>query len=744
LVFSGNPTVYTYTSASGYTAWTVIAGYNPEFTGQAVYECLVDEDIGTVTFGDYDPVALTGSGYRPAFGEYVAIQYSGCHWIAYEPEYAPDYYTGVDADTTVTYGESSNGFVHITKEVLEPISLVLTADLPSINSLVYGPLDIGKTFAKIVASVYGPGESILAGEQVIFEISEPSFGGFNGSTIATIPSDVNGRSIVYYTPPSTIDDFGYATDTYSVGSGITTITVANGSAPSEDDYVYLYTVAISDVTEGMPLSDLSDYYESYFIDELIDSDGVTFSGILGAETDYEINYRSNWSLPVPNTYNVGDIITGSKKIVMTYDANALDPYSGELGSYTALQPTSWITTISGVHFTYSGNLTLDSTDRSFYVVYPSNISIRARVYNDYYQRWIYSNTITINLNIPDSMSGLYFASDFASLPSGILKRQLDYSEYIDQRDTLINYIGGDETNDEFFDSTLQELYEQERIGDETTRQWFTRTYWTDSNYFGLSDVTVSPLIEASGVVPLGFRVTGASYTMASALDAATFYDVSGNVSSPHFVLVDDFKEAVGGLSDNYTDYSIHYSRMIYQDTSTYRKLWRLSDDTQGSYVQLYYFPGVWTTFTAAEWLSPASWLVWSAALGGELHFRAYSSSSVAFYKFAGFNADMPDHENFSNMTHIYFKARGSGTLTVSANVGGEVFRYDLTLQSTYQTYRIPFADFVSWVIPGRDWDDYKDRVQQIGFGVLDGNDIEVEIDNVVLEGRNIFDFVENN
>lgn len=503
---SGMITVCSFTDTACPVSWNVLTGIN-EYPSGLVNTCYIDHDLGVINFGD----GINGN--IPGYGEYIAIQYSGQIAIYYEAENTTDYTNGLEADCNTLHGMASQGFVHIRNDLPSPGSVVLEADLPEISADLYGPLYLGFSSAKLTATVYGFDGETIEGENVLIEIIAPTVGSFGaGITEIEVITDIAGEAITYYCPPTTVDELGDATDQITSSGGITVLSF-DGLPPVDDNnQFFTYKIMKTDPILGIQDSSIQDYYEDYFTDEQIPYASLT------TEIGEEGQWRATWDLPTPATYTPEDLETGAKVAILVYDIDALNPHTGTRGAYTMLQPLDHTVTGTTTDITYSGILdpiTTSGDFKAYFVATSTQVQLRASIYNSVIKRRIYSNTITINIDIPESMNGLYAVDALSSLPSGLLNDTKSLAERTSHFNNLIS--GGI-----FVDNDLENIYQKEQENIETRLEWLERTRRGDNALIGLKSITTSET--GAAVIPLGFKLRNGGLTMASALDGVTFLD----------------------------------------------------------------------------------------------------------------------------------------------------------------------------------------------------------------------------
>jgi len=508
--------VYTYLATTSGTEWNLLEDINPSFSG---VDCAIDYDLGQISFGSLN------SGVIPPTGSKIAVQYTSVPAVFYEVENTPDYLYSPFADLNVLNGVSPKGFVLIKEDITYAGSIVLSADLEETSDDIYGPLYLGNIYTKLKCTVYDNRSQRLEGEEIVFEILDGGAGSFGlGEKTSESLSNFNGEAFAFYNPPTSINDIGDATNQVIHSGAINILTFENLFRPSSVDDVFLYQVARSDDVLGvLDRSDdvlgvldtsLNTNYKTYFTDEQ-----RTYTD-LNKEIDEESKYRAAYSLPTSITYEKSDLITGAKHAVIAWDTTATHPHTGDLGAYDMVKPYYYEITDSGVALYYSGtftDITSSGTYKSYFAVAPSEVQIRASVYNSSLRRRIYSNTITIKLDISDAQNGVYYTDTLNSIPSGLLTRVKTEIERDAFRDSLI--VSG-----LFTDVDIEESYQKEKEPYTETRQtWFDRTRYYDTRLLGLEDVSTSG---GAGHIPLGFRIRSTGLTVASALNGVVFLDVN--------------------------------------------------------------------------------------------------------------------------------------------------------------------------------------------------------------------------
>ncbi len=459
--------------------WTGVA----EFTNGVFDEVQVDYDLGIIRFGD----AVAGG--IPPFGYTMHAAYTTSVAVEYEPEHARDYIENTLADLNPIRKYEAEGFVTFIAKPVDAASIELWAELPLVTVDSYGPLYIGNEFATIKAKVLSEDGIPVEGDLVTFEIVGVEVGSF-GAAGATTTAITNGQGIAktLYNGPRNITDMGGATDNVQTVGPETLLFIPDYFAPIDSvDKLFLFQVARTDNLLGLPVADLLSFYEDYLDTEGLNGPILNYSigslgsygWIAGAYADkikWEIHNRLVHGLATPITYESGDLITGKKTVVSQVDADAINPYTGSTPAVSVVQPSriEVIDTGTEVYFDEALPVVTGITDhKSYLVVGPTRVVLRASVVNERLGTTIYSNEIELLIDIPDSMKGLLQVDALNSLPAGTLLN----ADYLDQAS------------------------------------------------YDLSPVSLSD----TGPLPLGFRIRSPGITLASALDGLTFLNLNPEV-----------------------------------------------------------------------------------------------------------------------------------------------------------------------------------------------------------------------
>lgn len=425
---STQPTnVYTWLTPSGIvTQWETI----PIDTAPSGLQVGVDYDLGVVRFGD---TTVTGQ-VIPSGGSFVGANYWRTVEVEYEPEDTSDFFTGVETSVNPIYRRSGQGFVFLSPAEEDPVSITLTAQLPLISANLYGPLYVGTSYAAVIATVKGRKEQLLEGLSVDFEItSVVTAGHFTGdSTTATATTDLNGKAKTYFFPPLSVDDISEnipaadisvnnAPVTPSGATQTTTFRTDELLIDASVDDIFLYEVTTDDPLVGFfdpgvaadSASQVDEYYRTFFnTEDIWGRTGQTASGVTNSlAISWEDQRRLVWNLSRPLIFgaNAGK---GKRKIVSILDADALNPHTYQAGAIIPLQPV-FLENVAPAEFditydTSNVNIPLPSGFlNSYQIVAPTIVTLQASVYNTKLNRRIFSNEISIKLDIPPYAKGLW-------------------------------------------------------------------------------------------------------------------------------------------------------------------------------------------------------------------------------------------------------------------------------------------------------------------------------------------------
>lgn len=468
-----------------------------QFTASGSNEVIVDYDLGLLQFGSTD------LGGRPPPAYNIRVAYFKTMALEYEPINTRDTCKEGLANLNPLTRYNADGFVFIRQKSEDVGSLVLTSELPEIAENFFGPLFIGNAFTKIIAKVLTIDGDPIEGQTVFFEIlSGPDDATFGTDQTGSAVSAGNGNATILLNPPRTIQQLGGVTDEVTYSGGNSQLFLADYTPPTSSEDLFLFKVHSTDSILGIPKDDLLEFYED-FIEEQGTVSGqnkgplITWSignlgdygWISGAYADFikwEILHRAFYDLPTPTTYEEDELRIGKKTVIAVFDPGAINPHTGSTvsGAFVPLQPDSYTITTSGTLVDFDYTLPPATGDtKSYLVIGPTNVTIRAYTINERNNEFIYSNEISILVDIPNTSNGLLNIDAINSVPSGVLGNALNWD---------------------------QENLELESVN-----------------------------ITSSGLLPLGWRIRSPGITIASALDSITFLDINP-LNSPDDTISHEF------------------------------------------------------------------------------------------------------------------------------------------------------------------------------------------------------------
>ncbi len=517
---SGVITLWTWNDSNEPVQWTRIDSL-ASFTPGPNRQYKLDTNLGIFNFGNYDGTASGQAGLIPGLNTKIGLRYTKGIHVEYEPVDSRDYLLAPTADTNPLHNASEKGFIKLATEITDPTSIFLEADLPlDLNGLYL--IDAGNQVGEIIANVTDTNGDTVEGVQVYFEIIAPFVGNFtNGDLITTSITDSDGQARAFFAPPASIDSLGKPTTNvvYNGGSNTTKITVSGVTAPSTTSGVFIFQVGKYDPILGMTESGLNQFYTDFFAAEKIT--GTT------ANRTWEENHRTVHNLLKPTTYPSGDIITGGKKIMFSVDNTVVDPHYGDQVNFPIFAPIVPLTTANigtqsapAVELTYQGNIPapgINTNFKSYLVVAEALSFLRAYVINKKNLKKIYSNTISISIQIPDNANGVLIANNLSEVQSGMFNRVRHINEISDaQINTFYPTLSGEWLEDRFPRT-------------ETYIEWFRRTRRADTKLIPMETYAFSGDLPAR--IPFGFRLKSPGITVASLLDSVTFLDINDTLPS---------------------------------------------------------------------------------------------------------------------------------------------------------------------------------------------------------------------
>lgn len=429
--------VFTWNSVNDIQEWLVVTS-GLTLTGN---QCYLDRDLGLVQFGG-DTIPTTGSK--------VGAYYWNTAQIEYEPENTIDSVKGYEVSLNPIIRSSGRGFLYLGTYEDSPASITLEADLPEISTDTYGPLYIGNTYAKLIATVLDQQGNYIEGLPVIFHItSTPISGSFSNQDSINAMTGVNGKAKTFYNPPESIAELGEYTTSGEVNNSPsypapitqTTSLFIDELALAIDDFedpagIYLYQVHANDALLGILYSGIDfnseeetirNYYVNYFSSEesIYGRLGLTSSGTV---EDYTITWEEahrellNLSQPIWFSLN-SESSSGRKLIVAEYDTTAVNPHvpdpTTQSGAFIPVEPIEVIDhngSYELVYDTSSLDFPLPSgLMTAYFIAAPAYVTFQASIYNEQLNKTIYSNEISIKLDIPPYMNGTWLIDGINSM-----------------------------------------------------------------------------------------------------------------------------------------------------------------------------------------------------------------------------------------------------------------------------------------------------------------------------------------
>lgn len=431
--------IFTYTTDPAVRqAWTIV----PAFTHTG-HQVMFDYDLGIAQFG----TAVDGDAI-PAATAHIMLHYNYTADLSYETSDSQGIHTAfnTNADCNPMTRTNNRGFIVIDRTELIPATIELAADTTEISLDTFGPINIGNILLPLKATVSSKSGMPIEHAKVTFELLDsPLIGHFtNGTASISSYSNNNGTATSYYDTPNSLDDVsefipiaGYST---SGGNTILTTTTLKMTPTLRD--VFIYSVWNDDFTQGIDIgsnttlqaglmtTQLSDYYKAFFTAEGIygptglDPGTGNPEGLLQSGASWWENRRRILEvLLTPTSYNRA-LRNGRKQIITTWSSSGLDPHYQETGALVPLTPSS-ITNVTGrtYHTQYNGVvLTAPGTGNldGYLLISPASVLVRAKTVDAFSNKTIYSNTITIKLQVGDALNGTVYIDDINAVPAAIV------------------------------------------------------------------------------------------------------------------------------------------------------------------------------------------------------------------------------------------------------------------------------------------------------------------------------------
>ena len=452
-------------NGSGVIEWTVVDTLASGVMNQAA----LDYDLGILKFGDLE------EGGIPPYGTNIRLAYYKTIGIEYEPENSRDIVNGDDSDINPIRRFGGSGFVHLRRTALDVNELILSAELPEISTNYFGPLYLGNDYGVLECLALARSGETIEGLEINFEILNAGAGSFGNDATGRGITNSEGKATTVYNGPQSIEDLGGVTNEVTFSGLQTVLTFDEYAPPGEDTELFLFQVARVDHVLGIPRNELAAYYDQFVNDEGLQ--GPLIDGILGGfstRAQWEILHRTAHQLQTPIVYDEPQLRIGKKTVISELSTTAVNPHTGTTPAYVPIQPLSisitGTNTVTAIFDAVLPDITPGSLVKSYLIIGPTDVKMRAWAKNERTNSIVYSNTITVRVDIPQASTGLVNLDVLNSIPSGLLRNTL------------------------YWDQEGREFEEVE-------------------------------LTTTSGLLPLGFRLLSTGITLASALDGLTFLDL---------------------------------------------------------------------------------------------------------------------------------------------------------------------------------------------------------------------------
>jgi hypothetical protein len=489
---SGQFELVSYVGSGTYVTWNQIDNLL-DFTDGGSYEYKLDNNLGIVSLGNYDET--TGSGLIPTVGMKLAARYTKGITIEYEPEWSRNYIFARDVDIDPIKNAFEAGFLTLGLQKEVPTSVVLTSDLPTGSNY---QANLSGLVGNLIATVKSANNNLIPNQNVVFELISPFVGSLSSSNSIT---NTNGQAKVVYSPPSSINDIGIASDDFLYSGTETIINFPGLPDLNTESGILLYEIHREDEFYGFPASGEDAYYIGYLNEDglTVNPDGTDALGQDGI--DFEKSYRNQFDLSLLTTIDDTDSSTLSiGKRVLSYanNPNEIHPHSGIQKNpvFAPVFPKRYsnIGTASSPiqELVYDGFLTGFADEvKAYFAVAETTINARAYITNPNTNRRIYSNTISIDINIPDESDGIIIADEVSDIPSGAFREVKDLDNYSD--DWIINLTSGI-LYDTYLENRLasgEQGYKQLDVTNNTTALYHLNGSFEDSGPYGLDASTTS-------------------------------------------------------------------------------------------------------------------------------------------------------------------------------------------------------------------------------------------------------------
>lgn len=345
----------------------------------------VDTDHGIITFAD----STCGV---PDTNLAIYLAYRAVPRVEYEEDGFGDETVAVDANVNPMQQSLNRGFVVLSRSDLDVSEIILSTVKERYKGKAdtFGPISVGSDYAPLEALVLSEDGQPVPNVKVNFElVSTPNFGTIAGVATEMVSASLaNGKAYSSYIPPVDVNSMGFFISSLA-GSNLIEV---DAEAQFDDvDSVYTYLVLKDDPWKGK----------------------------VGADTSIG---EIPWVADPPN---------GRKVILYSWDATAINPITGRLGAYAPVRPSS----ISGGYQLYYPSA-LDVPDPSnvvgtdnlgaYWIVSDRFVDVQASVFSPKLNRTIFSNIITLRVEIPSYMKGSYINEALQEIPFGWRLRDDNY------------------------------------------------------------------------------------------------------------------------------------------------------------------------------------------------------------------------------------------------------------------------------------------------------------------------------
>lgn len=393
----------------------------------------LDKDLGIVYFGS------ANNGGIPVVGRHIVATYRTTLRVEYEELDRETKIIAIDADVNPVTQSVNQGFVCISHADIEPANITLSINkfrIQGTNPTEYGPILVGSDYAILKATVTSSSGVAVPNVEVSFEMTPSDLGYLAGASYTTAVTDVSGNAYTNYQPPTSSDTLGFYTKTvrdstnpyYPTGREVIIKVSETGLQGKEDD-IYLYQILKDDPILGYETID--EYLQALYHAEAP-------SWVQDA-TDY-----ARWKAEMTAEYELEDWVDfpeGSEmngRKVVVYEVNnnpkyspyAINPIDGSFGAIVPLRPYL-AEKIETAGDTYEGFWRLiypngaipncgpssAYTIGGYWAVASKLVTFQASCWSPYYNRYIYSNSITARITLPQYLLGEY-VSTLGDIPFG--------------------------------------------------------------------------------------------------------------------------------------------------------------------------------------------------------------------------------------------------------------------------------------------------------------------------------------